>query len=153
MLAFFWRRPGNYLFTLHSLEFAIADIRKQKTYRPVSGPSNDTFWKLWLFYYVCDKVKTEHTCHSEKRATSAALMRQTNEFSIATYSPWMLIIGIIVDSKEWVGGGRLERGMIGWCYICPWLPSFCFYSNKWHSLYSLGQLDSLTHDENKYCMW
>lgn len=43
--------------------------------------------------------------------------------------------------------------MIGWCYICPWLPSFCFYSNKWHSLCSLGQLDSLTHDENKYCMW
>lgn len=46
----------------------------------------------------------------------------------------------------------LEEDMIGWCYICPWLPSFCFYSNKWHSLYSRGQLDSLTHDENKYCM-
>lgn len=55
------------------------------------------------------------------------------------------------------GGGKkkdagLEEDMIGWCYICPWLPSFCFYSNKWHSLYSRGQLDSLTHDENKYCM-
>lgn len=52
------------------------------------------------------------------------------------------------------GGKKKDGGgMIGWCSICPWLPSLCFYSNKCHSLYSLGRVDSLTQDENKYCMW
>ncbi len=42
----------------------------------------------------------------------------------------------------------------GWCtYVLDYRRFPCFYSNKWHSLYSCGQLDSLTVDGNKYCMW
>lgn len=42
----------------------------------------------------------------------------------------------------------------GWCtYVLDYRRFPCFYSNKWHSLYSCGQLDSLTVDRNKYCMW
>ncbi len=38
-------------------------------------------------------------------------------------------------------------------YVLDYRRFPCFYSNKWHSLYSCGQLDSLTVDGNKYCMW
>lgn len=41
-----------------------------------------------------------------------------------------------------------------WCtYVLDYRSFLCFYSNKWHSLYLVGRLDSLTVDENKYCMW
>lgn len=52
----------------------------------------------------------------------------------------------------------LEQGLGGrrkaWCtHVLDYRSFLCLYSNKWHSLYSVGRLDSLTVDENKYCMW
>lgn len=69
-------------------------------------------------------------------------------------APESLLLGRELRRKERQSGAGPRGPRKAWrTHVLDYRSFLCLYSNKWHSLYCVGRLDSLTVDENKYCMW